>query len=118
VVLPQPVSLRGEVTVQDIAFLILETPWYYDQDIAFTDPCPLLYLTLDAPHPLYAIEATDPDVVCSHHQFCAGKLFAVSLLWQPYTNDRRAVRIEFRCAVRFSGFFHAFLNADISRRVL
>ena len=118
VVLPQPVGLRGEVPVQDIAFLILETPWHHDQDIALADPCPLLDLALDPAHPLYAVKAPDPDMVCPHHQFGAGKLLAIPLLRQPYTNHRRAVRIEFRCAVRFPGFFYAFLNADISRRVL
>jgi hypothetical protein len=57
-------------------------------------------------------------MVCPHHQFGARKLLAIPLLWEPYTNHRRAVRIEFRCAIRFSGFFYAFLNSDISSSVL
>ena len=118
VVFPQPVGLRGKVPVQDIAFLILETPRYHDEDIAFADPCALLDLSLDPAHPFHAVEAPDPDMVCPHHQFGAGKLLAVSFLGKPYTYYRGAVRIELRCAVRFSRFLSAVLNADISRRVL
>ena len=97
IVLPQPVSLGWQVPVQDIAFLVLETPGDNDQDVAFADPCPLLDLALDPAHPLDTVVAPDADMVCAHHQFGTGKLFVESLFGQPDTDYRRAVRIEFRC---------------------
>ena len=75
IILPQPVGLRREVTVENIAFVVLETPWHNNQDVAFADPCPLLDLAFYPAHALDTIHAADADMVGTHHQFCAGKLF-------------------------------------------
>jgi hypothetical protein len=66
---PQPLDLRSGITVDDITFFVLEVPGYDNEDIPFTDPDFLFDLSLDSPHPGHAIETTDPDMVCTHHQF-------------------------------------------------
>ena len=63
-VLTEPFNLRREIAVQNITFLILETPWYHDQRISFTYPGSLLDLSFDPPHPGDAINASDADMVC------------------------------------------------------
>jgi hypothetical protein len=110
IILPQPVCLRGQVTVEDIAFLILETPRDHDEDVAFADPCPLLDLPLDPAHPHHAIVTADADMVCAHHQFSAGKLLAEFLLGQPHTDNRCTVGVKAPCTIALSGFFSMIVN--------
>jgi len=45
----EPVYLGRCVSINDIALLILEIPGNNDQDIAFTNPNPLLDFALDPP---------------------------------------------------------------------
>ena len=94
-VFPQPVRLRRQVPVKDVAFLILETPRDDDEDVAFPDPRPFLDLAFNPSHPFNSVLASDPDMVCSQHQSGAGKLFAVLLLWQANTDNRRPVGVKF-----------------------
>jgi hypothetical protein len=68
VMLLEPVHLGPDVTIDDIALLILETPGNNNQEIAFAYPESLLDLALDPPHPRDAVLATDADVVCPEHQ--------------------------------------------------
>lgn len=96
IILPQPVHLRGQIPVDDIAFFVLETPWDDDEDVSLPDPCPFLDLSLDPPHPLHAIVAPDLDMVCTHHQLGAGKLLAVLLFGQADADYRCTIRVEFR----------------------
>jgi len=49
IVLLEPVYLGPDVAVDDIALLVLETPWNNDQEIPLADPEPLLDLALDPP---------------------------------------------------------------------
>ena len=76
----EPVYLRSDVTVDDIALFILETPGNDNQEIAFADPEPLLDLTFDPPGARDAVLTADTDVVCPEHQVGAGKQFPISLL--------------------------------------
>jgi hypothetical protein len=110
IILPQPVCLRGQVPVEDIAFLILETPRDHDEDVAFADPCPLLDLALDPAHPLNAIVAADADMVCAHHQFSAGELLAKFLLGQPHTDYRCTIGVETPRTIALSRFFAMIVN--------
>ncbi len=113
IVLAQPVGLRGQVTVQDVALLVLEAPRDHDEDISLADPCPLLDLALDPAHALDTVHAADTDVVGSHHQLGTGKLFAQFLLRQAHADYGRTVRIEFsRCL--FTRFFSMKSNYNNS----
>jgi hypothetical protein len=60
--------LRAGITVNDITFFVLEVPGNDYKNIPFADPDFLFDLSLDSPHPSYAIETTDPDMICTHHQ--------------------------------------------------
>jgi hypothetical protein len=51
----KPVYLRGSVSINNIAFIILEIPGNNDKDIAFTNPNPFLDFTLDPPKARYAV---------------------------------------------------------------
>lgn len=51
----KPVYLWSCVSINDIAFIILEIPGNNDQDITFTNPNPLLDFTLDPPKARYAV---------------------------------------------------------------
>ena len=113
IVLAQPVCLRRQVPVQDIALLVLETPRDDDEDIAFPDPGALLDLALDPAHPLGAILAADADMVGAHHQFGHRELFVQFLFWQPHADNRCPVGIKFGWIVRTARFFHV-INANIS----
>ena len=66
---PEPLDLRAGIPVNDITFFVLEVPGNDNKDIPFTDPDFLFDLPLDSPHPGHAIETTDPDMICTHHQF-------------------------------------------------
>jgi len=104
-VLPQPVSLRLEIPVNNIAFLILETPGDDKHGIAFAYPGPLLNLTLDPAHAGDTVNALDTDMVCSHHCFGPGKLLVVPFLGQPHTGNGRAIGIDRIRVYRFIVFF-------------
>lgn len=110
IILPQPVGLRGQVPVEDIAFLVLETPRDNDKDVAFADPGPLLDLSLDPAHPLDTIVTADADMVCTHHELSARKLFAEFLLGKPYTDDGGTVRVETPGTIAFPRFFYVIVN--------
>jgi len=118
IIFAQPVCLRGEVAVQDIALLVLETPGDDDDNVAFADPCPLFDLTLDPAHALHAILAADADVVCSHHQFRNGELLVQAFFGQADTDNRGSVRIEFAWAARGFRFFCRTRNCNISGDIL
>ncbi len=80
VVLLEPVYLGPDVAVDNIAFLVLETPGNDDQEIAFAYPESLLDLAFDAPCACDAVLAADTDVVCPEHQVSPGKYLPVSVL--------------------------------------
>ena len=67
---PETLDLRAGIPVNDIAFFILKIPRDDNVDIPFTDPDFLFDLSLDSPHPGHAIETTDTNMICTHHQFC------------------------------------------------
>jgi len=92
-VLAQPVSLGWQVTVDDIAFLILETPGGDNQDVTFAYPCALLDLSLDPAHPGDTIVTPDPDMICTHHEICECELLIGPFLGQANPDDRRSVRV-------------------------
>ena len=99
--------------MQDVAFLVLETPWDDDQDIPLPNPGTFLDLSLDPAHAFYAVGTADFDMVCAHHQLCACELFAVLLLRQTDTDYRCAVRIEF-CWFTGSFVVSFRINSNIS----
>jgi len=68
VVLLEPVNLGPDVTVDDVALFILETPGNNNQEVALAYPEPLLDLALDPPHARDTVLATDADMVCPEHQ--------------------------------------------------
>lgn len=82
-VLTEPLDLRRQVAVQDIAFLILETPWNHDQRISFTYPGSFLDLPFDPSHPGDTIDASDPDMICPEQCISRGKLLFIPSLGQP-----------------------------------
>jgi hypothetical protein len=84
---PEPLDLRAGITINDITFFVLKIPGNNNQDIAFTNPDFLFNLSLDSPHPGHAIETTDTDVICTHHQFSIAEYFPVPLLGQLYPDD-------------------------------
>ena len=116
IILPQPVRLRRQVAVQDIALLVLETPRDNDQDIALADPCALLDLALYPAQALDAIVAFYADMVRPQVRGSAGKLFVQFLLWQTDADDRCAVGIE-SGGYSGIGFFSMVINANISGEV-
>ena len=67
---PETLDLRAGIPVNDITFFILKIPRDDNVDIPFTDPDFLFDLSLDSPHPGHAIETTDTNMICTHHQFC------------------------------------------------
>jgi len=90
---PQPVCLWLEVPVNDIAFLVLETPRRNDDGIALADPGTFLDLSLDPAHAYNAVNALDTDMVCPQHCQGNGELFIVPFLWQTNTGYGGTVRI-------------------------
>jgi len=84
---PEPLDLRAGITINDITFFVLEVPGNDYQDIPFTNPDFLFDLSLDSPHPGHAIETTDTDMICTHHQFSIAKYFPVPFLRQLYPDD-------------------------------
>jgi len=110
IIFPQPVCLRGQVPVKDIALLVLETPRDDDHDITFPDPCPLLDLALDPAHALNAILTADADVICPHHQFRDGKLLVQPFFGQPHTDNRCPIGIELSRAGCTFWFFYVIIN--------
>jgi len=93
-VFPQPFGLGLEVPVNDIAFFILETPWYDKHGIAFAYPGAFLDLSLDPAHAGDPVHALDADVISTEHCLCKSKLFLGPFLWQPHACDRSSVRIH------------------------
>lgn len=87
IVLLEPVYLGPDVAVDDIALLVLETPWNNDQEIPLADPEPLLDLALDPPGARDTVLAADTDMVCPEHQLRPAKDLLVLLLRQPYAYD-------------------------------
>ena len=87
IIAPEPLDLWTGVTVNDIAFFILEVPGDDNEDITFTDPDFLFDLSLDSAHPGHTIKTTDPDMVCTHHQFSVPEHLPVSFLGQLHPDD-------------------------------
>jgi len=92
-VFTQPICLGGEVTVNNVTFLILETPRRDDEDIPLPDPDPLFYLSLDSAHAGNPVIAPHPDMVCTHHKICKSELFIGPFLWEPDSYNRRSIFI-------------------------
>jgi len=84
---PEPLDLWAGITINDITFFVLEVPGNDNQDIAFTDPDFLFDLSLDSPHPGHAIETTDTNMICTHHQFSIAEYFPVPFLGQLNPDD-------------------------------
>ena len=80
IVLLEPIDLGLDITVDDIALLILETPGNNNQEIAFTDPEPLLDLTLDPTGARHTVLASDTYMVCPEHQVGSAEYLSISLL--------------------------------------
>jgi hypothetical protein len=76
----EPIYLCPDISVDDIAFLVLETPGNDDEEVPFTYPETFPDLALDPPDACYAVLTTDPYVVCPKHQISPGKHLPVSLL--------------------------------------
>lgn len=83
----EPVDLGLAVAEDDVALFVLETPGDDDQEVAFPDPGPLLYLAFDAPHAGDPVVAADADMVGPEHQFGPGELLEILLSGHPYTGD-------------------------------
>ncbi len=83
----QPVYLGFCIAVHDITFLILEGPGDDDEHIPFPDPDLLLDLSLDPAQPGHPVNAADPDMVRSHHQFGDAKHLPVSFLGEADPDD-------------------------------
>jgi hypothetical protein len=105
VVSSQPVSLRGQVTVRDIALFILETPGGHDQDIPFPDPGPFLHFSLNPSQTGDSVDALDTDVISTHHKLCPGKLLPV-----PFPGQAHTYGLDSLCAY--------FLNCNLIAVVL
>lgn len=80
-VLPQPVRLGWQVTVDDIALVILKAPGGNDQDIPFPDPDALFDLALDPSHPADPVITPYPDMISPHHEISKSKLFICPFFW-------------------------------------
>jgi hypothetical protein len=83
----EPFYLGLDVAVDDVALLVLEAPGNDDEEVAFSYPESLFYLSLDPAHPCDAVGAPDTDVICPQHQLGTGKYLLVSLLGQPHADD-------------------------------
>lgn len=59
----QPVNLRGCVPVDDVAFLVLKSPWDYDEDVTLANPDPFLDLSFDSSKSCDPIRTSDFDMV-------------------------------------------------------
>ena len=92
-VLAQPVRLGWQVAVDDIAFLVLETPRGDNHDVAFPYPGTLLDLSLDSAHAGYAIVTPDTDMVRPHHEVRECELLTGPFLGKTDTDNRRTVRV-------------------------
>jgi hypothetical protein len=92
IITPEPFDLRAGVTVDNIALFVLEVPRDYDEDVPFAYPDFLFDLSLDSPHPGYAVETADSDMVCPHHQFGTPEHLAVSFLGKFNPDDLIARR--------------------------
>ena len=90
-----------QVTVDDIALVILKTPGSHNQGISLPYPDPLLDLPLDPAHPGDSIRTSDPDMVGPHHQFCHGELLPVPPLRQADTNGWGAFVYSFNFELIF-----------------
>ena len=108
-VLPQPVGLRREIAVHDIAFFILERPWGDDQDVTFTDPDPFFDLSLDPAHAGDSVIAFDPDMVCTLHQLGKRELFVCPFFWEAHTDRRRSILVH-RIEINFVVFLGIVTN--------
>ena len=87
IIAPEPLNLRPGIPVDDIAFFILEVPGDYDEDVPFTDPDFLFYLSFYSSHPCHAIKAADADMIGPHHEFSVPEHLPVSFLGQLYPDD-------------------------------
>jgi len=70
---PEPLDLWAGIPVKDITFFVLKSLGKDDKNIPFTNPDFLFDLSLDSFHPGHAIETTDTDMICTHHQFSIPK---------------------------------------------
>lgn len=92
-VLAQPVRLGRQVAVDDIAFLVLETPGSDNHNVAFPYPGAFLDLSLDSAHTGDTVITSDTDVVCPHHEVCECELLTSPFLGKTDTDNRRTVRV-------------------------
>jgi hypothetical protein len=82
-VLTEPLDLRRQVAVQNIAFFILETPWNHDKRISFTYPGSFLDLSFDPSHPGDTIDASDSDMIRPEQGIRRSELLFIPSLGQP-----------------------------------
>ena len=92
-VLAQPVCLGRKVTVDDIAFLVLETPRGDNHNIAFPYPGSLFDLTFDPTHTGDTIITPDTDMIGSHHKICECELLTSPFLGKTNPDNWRSIRI-------------------------
>ena len=87
-VLAQPVSLRWQVAVDDIALLVLETPRGDNHNVAFPYPGALLDLSLDSAHAGDTVVTPYPDMICPHHEVSECELLAGPFLGKTNPDNR------------------------------
>jgi hypothetical protein len=87
IVSAEPFDLWAGITVNNIAFFILEVPWDHNQNIPFTDPDLLFNLSFDPAHAGDPVKTPHPDMICTHHQLGAAKHLPVPFFGQPDADD-------------------------------
>jgi hypothetical protein len=92
-VLAQPVRLRWQVAVDDVALFVLETPGGDNHDVAFPYPGTLLDLSFYPAHAGHPVVTPDTDMVCPHHEVSECELFTGPFLGETDTDNRRTVRV-------------------------
>jgi hypothetical protein len=79
----KPFSLGSDVPVEDIAFLVLETPGNDEQEITLAYPHPFFYLPFNAAGSGHSVKTADSYMICSEHQIGPPKYLIIPLFWQP-----------------------------------
>ena len=80
-VLSQPVSLGRKVPVNNIALIVLKTPWSDDKDVSFTDPDAFFDLALYPAHTGNTIITPHPYMIRPHHEISKSKLLICPFFW-------------------------------------
>jgi hypothetical protein len=80
-VLPKPVCLGWKVPVNNIALVVLKTPWSDDKDVSFTDPDAFFDLALYPAHTGNTVITPHPYMICPHHEISKSKLLICPFFW-------------------------------------